>query len=125
MTSDDQPMDHVSSSANASGETERSELEKNITARSTWIRLLFMIIYVFLYTISRIVASVVVLIQFFNVLFTGATNKQLKTLGHSLAIYSFEVTNYLTFNTEKKPFPFDAAWPTELPRTESADSDDD
>jgi len=124
MTSNDQPMDHVSPGSDASGDTRRSELEKNITARSTWVRLLFMIIYVFLYAISRIVASVVVLIQFFNVLFTGATNEQLKTLGHSLAIYSFEATNYLTFNTEKKPFPFDAAWPTKLPRAESDASDD-
>jgi len=124
MTTNDQPMDHVSSGPETTGNTERSELEKNISSRSTWVRLIFMIIFVFLYAISRIVASVVVLIQFFNVLITGATNEQLKTLGHSLAIYSFEVTNYLTFNTEKKPFPFDAAWPTELPQVDSAASDD-
>mgnify|MGYP001406219941 CR=1 FL=1 len=56
----------------------------------------------------------VVGIQFFHVLFTGDTNGQLKRFGHSLAIYSFEAVDYLTFNTEIKPFPLDAAWPEDL-----------
>jgi len=125
MTSNDQPMDHVPRHAESSGKSERSDLEKNVTARSTWIRLFFMIILAVLWGISRMVTAAVVVIQFFYVLLSGETNAQLKTLGHSLAIYSYEITDYLTFNTETRPFPFDSTWPTELPRDEMLDSEDD
>lgn len=115
MTTSDQPMDHVPPSAEDSGNARKSELEENITSRSTWIRLFFMIVFGLLYGLSRLVTAAVVVIQFFNVLFTGNANKQLKTFGHSLAIYSFEIVDYLTFNTERKPFPLDARWPIATP----------
>lgn len=125
MTTSDRPMDHVPPNADSVGKSERSDLEKNVTARSTWIRLIFMVICAFLWGISRVVTAAVVVIQFFYVLLSGNTNDQLKTLGHSLAIYAFEITDYLTFNTESRPFPFDRSWPTELPQADSAEIDDD
>ncbi len=125
MTTSDQPMDHVPPAADSGGATETSDLEKNIRMRSTWVRLFFMIIFAFLYGLSRLVTAAVVVIQFFHVLFTGDTNDQLKTFGHSLAVYSFEVVDYLTFNSETKPFPLDAAWPEDLPGQGSGDAIDD
>lgn len=115
MTTSDQPMDHISPGAEDGGKSERSEFEKNVTTRSTWVRLLFILLFAFLYGVSRIVTAVVVAVQFFHVLFSGGTNEQLKRFGHSLAIYSFQVVNYLTFNTETRPFPLDAEWPDSLP----------
>ena len=115
MTSSDQPKDHAPAAAVSDERSETNGLEKNVKTRSTWVRLLFMFIVAFLYGLSRFVTSVVVGIQFFHVLFTGDTNGQLKRFGHSLAIYSFEVVDYLTFNTEIKPFPLDATWPEDLP----------
>ena len=125
QTMDDQPMDHVPPDDEPTADSKRSDLEKNVTRGSTWLRLVFMIILGFLWGISRVVTAAVVVIQFFNVLLTGDTNKQLKTLGHSLAIYSYQITDYLTFNTEHRPFPFDGEWPTELPVAESTESDAD
>jgi len=121
MTTSDQPMDHVPPSADTRGASEPSDLEKNVKMRSTWLRLFFMIIFALLYGLSRLVTAAVVAIQFFHVLFTGETNEQLKTFGHSLAIYSYEVVEYLTFNTDTKPFPLEAAWPDELPVPEPAE----
>ena len=114
-------MDHVPPSADTGGASEPSDLEKNVKMRSTWLRLFFMIIFALLYGLSRLVTAAVVAIQFFHVLFTGETNEQLKTFGHSLAIYSYEVVEYLTFNTDTKPFPLEAAWPDELPVPEPAE----
>lgn len=122
MTTSDQPMDHVPPSADTGERSEQSDLEKNVKMRSTWLRLFFMIIFALLYGLSRLVTAAVVAIQFFHVLFTGETNEQLKTFGHSLAIYSYEVVEYLTFNTDTKPFPLDSAWPDELPVQESTDA---
>jgi hypothetical protein len=124
QTMGDQPMDHVPPEGDTTGGSQRSDLEKNMTARSTWLRLIFMIIVGFLYAISRVVTGAVIIIQFFNVLITGKTNEQLKTLGHSLAIYSLQVVDFMTFNTETRPFPFDAAWPSALPQAASGETDD-
>jgi hypothetical protein len=118
-------MDHVPPGAESSGKSEKSDLEKNVTARSTWIRLFFMIIFAFLYGLSRLVTAAVVVIQFFHVLLTGNVNEQLKSFGHSLAIYSYEVVDFLTFNSETKPFPLDSAWPDELPVGKSPVTDDE
>ena len=124
MTTSDQPMDHVPPAADDSGKSERSDLEKNMMARSTWVRLLFMILFAFLYGLSRFVIMAVVAIQFFHVLFTGNTNGQLKRFGHSLAIYSFQVVDYLTFNTETRPFPLDLEWPESKPEEAAAAAED-
>jgi Domain of unknown function (DUF4389) len=90
-------------------------IEEHLKSRSTWMRLLFMIVMVVLYGLSRLVVSAVIVIQFFHVLFTGQTNQPLKALGQSLATYTYQIVLYLTFNTEARPFPFDAEWPTTTP----------
>lgn len=125
MTSNDRPIDDAQDDTASNGKSERSNLEKNVTSGSTWLRLLFMIIFAFLYGLSRLVTAVVVVIQFFHVLFAGETNDKLKTFGHSLAIYSYEVVNYLTFNSETKPFPLDAEWPTKLVVDEEIPDDEE
>ena len=122
QTMDDRPMDHVPPEAESSKRSKRSDLEENITRSSTWLRLLFMIVLGFLWGISRFVTAAVVVLQFFYVLLSGDLNVQLKTLGHSLAIYSYQVTDYLTFNTETRPFPFDAEWPAEFPPSDTVAS---
>jgi len=77
---------------------------------STWLRLLFMILFLALWSISRILVLAVVVVQFFWVLLTGDTNQRLLALGGSLATYSYQIIAYLTYNTEEQPFPF-SDWP--------------
>jgi hypothetical protein len=125
MTTSDQPMDHVPPAGDSATEREQSDLERNITTRSTWVRLLFMVVFGILYGVTRLVTFAVVAIQFFHVLFTGETNDQLKTFGRSQAVYSFEVVDYLTFNTETRPFPLDTPWPEDLPVRAEAVSEED
>ena len=97
---------------NDSGE---SKLEENIKSRSTWVRLLFMILFAAIWSVSRLVVAAVVAIQFCIVLFTGASNSRLRTFGQSLATYSYQLVAYLTFVTEEQPFPFND-WPTDPPK---------
>jgi hypothetical protein len=116
MTTNDQPMDHVAPEPTSDDNREHSEMEKNVKSRSTWLRLVFMLILGLLYGLSRVVLGAVVIIQFFYVLLSGETNDELKSFGHSLAIYSYQIVEFLTFNSDEKPFPFDSGWPTSLPR---------
>jgi Domain of unknown function (DUF4389) len=88
-----------------------SDLEQNLRARSTWLRLVFMIVIAICNELARLVGSAIVLLQFLHVLFTGKPNERLKDVGLSLAQYVYQVVEYLTFNTEVRPFPFDAEWP--------------
>ncbi len=103
---DEPPRDY------ASGPPKRPAFEEHLKSRSTWLRLLFMIVMVVFYAVSRLVVTLVVVVQFLHVLFTGETNERLKHLGRSLAAYTLQILLYLTFNTEERPFPFDAEWPS-------------
>src|ERR1044072_3531151 len=85
--------------------------EEHVKSRSTWLRLVFMIVVGLLFEVTRLVTAVVVILQFLHVLFTGEINPRLKDFGNSLATYTQHMGSYLTFNTEVRPFPFDAGWP--------------
>lgn len=92
-------------------ETGSRPIEENIKSKSTWLRGLFMLVFVAIYAVSRFVVGAVVLLQFLWVLFTGEVNPRLKVLGESLAVYTSQIIRYLTYNTERRPFPFDDDWP--------------
>ncbi len=111
MSQDTSPPEHGSAKEPEEG---RSIID-NLKSRSTWLRLFFMFVVVLLYSVSRVVVGAVVALQFFWVLFTGETNKRLEQLGQALATYTYQIIRYLTFNTEERPFPFDADWPTAPP----------
>ena len=116
MTTNDQPMDHAPPDGMADESQGPGALERNVKQKSTWLRLFFMFVLAFLYGLSRLVIAFVIVIQFFYVLLSGETKEELKSFGHSLAIYSYQIVDYLTFNTDEKPFPFDGSWPTTMPK---------
>jgi hypothetical protein len=74
-----------------------------------------MAVFVAIYMITRIVFGALVVFQFLWVLFTAETNQQLTGLGQSLATYTYQIMRYLSFNSDDKPFPFSAEWPTGAP----------
>ena len=108
MSHDNPPADHVTPENTESG----IPIEENIKSRSTWLRLLFMFVFYVIGTVTTAVLSVVVLLGFFWVLFTGEKNGQLQQAGQVIADYLYEIIRYLTFNTEDKPFPFGNDWPS-------------
>lgn len=107
VNNDASPPDHRS--AGEPGES--TPLEKNVKSRSTWLRLFFMIVIAILYGVSRLVVGLVVVLQFFWVLFTGKTNPPLENFAQSLATYTYQIIRYLTFVSDQRPFPFDMDWP--------------
>ena len=115
MSQNGTTSDQMSEDAGDEGRSDTRRLQENLKRRSTWLRLLFMIMFVAIYALTRIVFAAVVVFQFFFVLFTAETNKQLTELGQSLATYTYQIMRYLSFNAEDKPFPFSAEWPTGSP----------
>jgi hypothetical protein len=106
MSDDNPPVDH------AMGEGSASDIEKHLKSRPTWFRLVFMVVFYALVSVAAMVATVVVVLGFLWVLFTGDVNPQLKSTGQSLATYLSQVMRYLTFNSNDRPFPFDLSWPS-------------
>lgn len=120
MAEESVPPDHVVDESPDETPAERGPaIEENLKSRSTWLRLVFMFVFYILGSVATLVASVVVVLGFLWVLFTGDTNEQLKRTGQGIATYIAEIIEYLTYNSDKRPFPFDAAWPA----PEEADSD--
>lgn len=111
MSNEDKPVEDQSPEEQGG----QRPLEENVKSRSTWLRFLFMVIMFIIYGITRLIVLAVVLLQFLLVLFTGEKNKQLLVFSQSLATYTYQVIRFLAFNTEERPFPFDADWPTGPP----------
>ena len=115
MSQNETTPDELSEEVTEEKQPDKRQLEENLKRRSTWLRLIFMLVFVAIYAITRIVFGAVVVFQFLWVLFTAETNKQLTELGQSLATYTYQIMRYLSFNSEDKPFPFAAEWPTGSP----------
>ena len=90
-------------------------LQENIKSRTTWLRLFFILVFVAIYGVSRIIIGTVIISQFFFVLITGQRNDRLNGLGQGLATYTYHIVLYLTFNTEVRPYPFEMDWPNGPP----------
>jgi hypothetical protein len=104
------------------------EIKENVTRRSIWLRLVFMIIMSAACSVAEIVILAVVVFQFLASLITGQPNDQLARFGRNLARYLQQIIVFMTFTTEEKPFPF-APWPDEpheeTPVAEDSNQQDD
>ena len=116
MSDSEQPRDHAPEEeyGEPMHQSEERRLEDHIKSRSTWLRLVFMILFVAIWGLSRFIVGAVVILQFLWVLLSGERNPRLTDFGQSLATYTYEIVMYLTFNTERRPFPF-AQWPAGPP----------
>jgi len=88
------------------------EFKERVTAKPTWTRGLYILLFVVIYNIAEIVIYGVVVLQFLFTLFTGTRNAQLLSLGKNLSTFVYQVFTYLTYNSDEKPYPF-APWPGE------------
>lgn len=86
------------------------EFKEKVTAKPTWTRGLYILLFVIIYSVAEIVVYGVVVLQFLFSLFTGACNVQLQSLGKNLSTFIYQVFMYLTYNSDEKPYPF-APWP--------------
>lgn len=86
------------------------EFKNKVTAKPTWTRGLYILLFIVIYNIAEIVLYGVVVLQFLFTLFAGALNTQLQVLGKNLSTFIYQVFMYITYNSDDKPYPF-APWP--------------
>ena len=91
------------------------ELKKNIKESKTWLRGLYMLLFLVFYSIAKVIIFAVIAFQFILTLLTGKTNDRLVKLGQSLCTYLYQILTFLTFNSNEHPYPF-GVWPKARPQ---------
>lgn len=85
---------------------------QNLLSGPTWLRVLFMALFVLIYGVAEVLLTALVLLQVVFVLVTGEKNQRLTAFGKSLSLFVYQIILYWTYNSEEKPFPF-GSWPVE------------
>lgn len=80
-------------------------------AAESGLRLLFIILFGFIFYIAIILTLVLVVFQLGHKFITGNPNLKLQNFARDLTTFMHRVLDFLTFNSEQKPFPFDE-WPS-------------
>ena len=86
------------------------EIKTSLTAKESWIRGLYMLLFAVIYWVAETVLAAVAILQFIFLLVARSPNERLQEFGDDLSVYFYQIVQFLTFNTEEKPFPF-KVWP--------------
>ena len=92
----------------------KEEMRENLIDEGIWMRGVFMVLFLIAYNIVEFLILLVALFQFVAVLLTGRVNQTVLRLGNNLSFFALETFQYLTFNSNLRPFPF-SPWPDEEP----------
>ena len=87
------------------------EVKRHVQDRSTWTRLLYMLILAVAWTVAEVVLIAVAVLQFLMLLFTGKPLETLVAFGRNLSEYMAEIARFETFASDKLAFPFEP-WPS-------------
>jgi len=90
-------------------EQNQQHVKQNLQDTNQWIRILYMVLFWIVLYFSMMVTGVLIFIQVLFALVTGTDNKNLRKFSADLAKYINQIILFLTYNDERKPFPF-AAW---------------
>jgi len=86
------------------------DLKKNLLNLEAFQRFAFMVLFSLVFLVVKLVVFAIAIFQLLHLLFTGNLHEELKTFAYSISIYVYDITKYLTFDSEELPFPF-KAWP--------------
>ena len=81
-------------------------LKENFVQQGKWLRLLWMIGFSFIYSISLWVLWLIVTVQFLFVLLTNNPNKNILRASSGFRNYMVQILDFITYRSEDKPFPF-------------------
>lgn len=86
-------------------------LINNLTSEAFWLRLAFMLLFVIVAEIAIPIMMLLVIVQFVYRLFAGKLQADIFRFSSSLAQFIYQTYQFLIYETEAKPFPFND-WPT-------------
>ncbi len=92
------------------------DIKNNLKDKNSWLRGLYILLFVIIYNVAEIVLMAVVLFQFIFKIVSGEVNEKLLAFSGNLIAYITQIFQFITFRDETLPFPF-SDWPEvdELP----------
>ncbi len=87
-------------------------LKENLLAKNKWIRCLFMILFLIIFSVAKFLIWLIVAFQFISLLFTNNVNRKLLDFSKNLSFFMYQILQFVTYNSETKPYPF-SPWPDE------------
>ena len=88
---------------------EQEQIKQNLQNPNQWLRILYMFLFWIALYFVMMVTGIVIIIQVVFALITGSDNKNLRQFAAGLTKYINQILLFLTYNENRKPFPF-AAW---------------
>ena len=82
------------------------DIVENLKKPTQWFRIVFMIALSIALYLAGMVLTLLIIAQALFGLLTGTDNRNLRELGAGLTHYVRQVLDFLTYNSEFKPFPF-------------------
>ena len=88
-----------------------TDIPKRLRNGQTWGRLVLMLVYfLVVFEIALLLVGLIMLFQFFYRLIQGQDAERLQSFTSDLNTFIHATLQYITFNTDEKPFPF-CDWP--------------
>jgi hypothetical protein len=82
------------------------QIKSQVKDSGTWLRLFFMFLFMFIFYLIFVITGLVGIIQFVARIVSGKTLDSLGDFNRKLSSYAQEVVAYITYSSDKKPFPF-------------------
>jgi hypothetical protein len=82
------------------------DLKKNVKDKDTWMRFPYLVVFSVAFYLTIPLTFAIMVFQFLAKLFSGAAFGGLGEFGANLGSYQQQLTRYLTFAADEKPFPF-------------------
>lgn len=84
----------------------------HVASGAAWRRFGLMVLFAPVLACVGMLVAFTALFQFFGVLASGEVNPQLSGFGRELSRLAAAIIDFLTYNSERRPFPF-GAWPAD------------
>ncbi len=82
------------------------EIKDHAKNTETWLRGFFILVFGVIFYVLYIVIWLVVIIQFVTKVLTGELNGYLEQCSTNMTSYAMQILNYITYQSEERPFPF-------------------
>ena len=82
------------------------ELKENVFNQGKWLRLLWVALFLFIYSWAAIVLYIIAVLQFLFNLFTDNPNSSLSELASLFRKWMVQIINFVTYQEKNKPYPF-------------------
>ena len=95
-----------------SSSTVRSgDLKNKIANPGHWLHLLLMgLMFIILFYLINFIVFITMVVQWILVLLSGETNARLLRFSKGLNRYAYQILEFISFNSKKRPFPL-SDWP--------------